>query len=83
MNFLVYLLDKQLRDHYMTLLLLGFYSVGKSLARSNVVISNVNVTISYEMKDQVYERSTASIESVLALSAGRINPKQFINELIY
>ena len=75
------------RTNLNSLFLLGFYSVGRTLGRQlqeqSFPLREVQIIIYYEMKDAQQIAVTASIESVLALSQGRINPDQFFNEIRY
>ena len=75
------------RTNHKSLLLLGFYSVGRTVGRQlkeqSFPLREVQIIIYYKMKDAQQIAVTASIESVLALSQGRINPDQFFNEIRY
>ena len=71
------------RTNHKSLLLLGFYSIGRQLQKYSVSVREVQIIINYEMKDTHQSIYTASMESVLALSQGRINPDQFFNEVHY
>ena len=75
------------RTNLKSLFLLGFYSVGRTVGRQlqkrSVPFREVQIIIYFEMKDAQQIAATASIESVLELSQGRINPDQFFNEIRY
>ena len=86
-NGVIYLELDGRRTNLNSLFLLGFYSVGRTLGRQlqeqSFPLREVQIIIYYEMKDAQQIAVTASIESVLALSQGRINPDQFFNEILY
>ena len=71
------------RTNHNSLLLLGFHSVGRQLQKYSGTFREVQIIIHYEMKNTQKIAVTASKESVLALSQGRINPEQFFNEVRY
>ena len=71
------------RNNHKSLLLLGFYTVGKQLPKNGFPFREVQIIINYTMKDAQQMSYIASIESVLALSQGRINPDQFFDEISY
>ena len=82
-NGVIYLELDGRRTNLNSLLLLGFYSVGRQLQRNSTPFREVQIIIHYEMKDTQQMVATASMESVMALSQGRINPEQFFNEVRY
>ena len=82
-NGVIYLELNGRRTNYNSLFLLGFYSVGRQLQKKEIQLREVQIIIHYEMKGTQSIAATASIESVLALSQGRINLEQFFNELLY
>ena len=86
-NGVIYLELDGRRTNLNSLFLLGFHSVGRTVGRqlqkNNAIFRKVQIIIYYEMKDAQQIAVTASIESVLALSQGRINPDQFFNEVRY
>ena len=86
-NGVIYLELDGRRTNLNSLFLLGFYSVGRTVGRKlqeqSFPLREVQIIIYYEMKDAQQIAVTASIESVLALSQGRINPDQFFNEIRY
>ena len=82
-NGVIYLELDGRRTNLNSLLLLGFHSVGRQLQRSGSPFREVQIIIHYEMKDTQQMVATASMESVMALSQGRINPEQFFNEVRY
>ena len=82
-NGVIYLELDGRRTNLNSLLLLGFYSVGRQLQRNSTPFREVQIIINYEMKATQQMVATASMESVMALSQGRINPEQFFNEVRY
>ena len=82
-NGVIYLELDGRRTNLNSLLLLGFYSVGRQLQRNSSPFREVQIIINYEMKATQQMVATASMESVMALSQGRINPEQFFNEVRY
>ena len=82
-NGVIYLELDGRRTNLNSLLLLGFYSVGRQFQRSGSSFREVQIIINYEMKNSQQMVATASMESVMALSQGRINPEQFFNEVRY
>ena len=71
------------RTNLNSLVLLGFYSTGRQLQRNSSPFREVQIIVNYKMKDAQQISVTASVESVLGLTRGRIYPDQFINELSY
>ena len=82
-NGVIYLELDGRRTNLNSLLLLGFHSVGRQLQRNSSPFREVQIIIYYEMKDTQQMVATAKMESVMALSQGRINPEQFFNEVRY
>ena len=86
-NGVIYLELDGRRTNLNSLFLLGFHSVGRTVGRklqkNNAIFREVQIIIYYEMKDTQQMVATASMESVMALSQGRINPEQFFNEVRY
>ena len=82
-NGVIYLELDGRRTNLNSLLLLGFYSVGRQLQRNSTPFREVQIIINYEMKNTQQMVATAKMESVMALSQGRINPQQFFNEVRY
>ncbi len=82
-NGVIYLELDGRRTNLNSLLLLGFHSVGRQLQRNSSPFREVQIIIYYEMKDTQQMVATAKMESVMALSQGRINPKQFFNDVRY
>ena len=80
-NGVIYLELEGRRTNLKSLVLLGFYSVGRQLKNNSIPFREVQIIVHYEMKDSQQIAATASTESVLKLSQGRINPDQFINEI--
>ena len=82
-NGVIYLELEGRRTNLKSLVLLGFYSVGRQLQKNSFPFREVQIIVHYEMKNTKQISVTASMESVLDLSQGRINPDQFLNELFY
>ena len=82
-NGVIYLELDGRRTNLNSLFLLGFYSVGRQLQRNSSTVREVQIIINYEMKNTQQMVATAKMESVMALSQGRINPEQFFNEVRY
>ena len=82
-NGVIYLELDGRRTNLNSLLLLGFHSVGRQLQRNSSPFREVQIIINYEMKNTQQMVATAKMESVMALSQGRINPDQFFNEVSY
>ena len=82
-NGVIYLELDGRRTNLNSLLLLGFHSVGRQLQRNSSSFREVQIIINYEMKNTQQMVATAKMESVMALSQGRINPEQFFNEVRY
>ena len=82
-NGVIYLELDGRRTNLNSLLLLGFHSVGRQLQRNSSTVREVQIIINYEMKNTQQMVATAKMESVMALSQGRINPDQFFNEVSY
>ena len=82
-NGVIYLELDGRRTNLNSLLLLGFHSVGRQLQKYSGTFREVQIIIHYEMKNTQHLSVTASKESVLALSQGRIKPEQFFNQVRY
>ena len=82
-NGVIYLELDGRRTNLNSLLLLGFHSVGRQLQRNSSSFREVQIIINYEMKNTQQMVAIANMESVIALSQGRINPEQFFNEVRY
>ena len=82
-NGVIYLELVGRRTNHKSLLLLGYHSVGRSLQKHNISLRQVKIMIRYEMKDIQQIVATATIESVLSLSRGQMNPDQFFSEVRY
>ena len=82
-NGVIYLQLDGRRTNLNSIALLGFYSVGRQVQKNSAPFREVQIIVHYEMKNTKQISVTASMESVLNLSQGRINPDQFINELFY
>ena len=86
-NGVIYLTLDGRRTNLNSLFLLGFHSVGRTVGRklqkNSAPFRKVQIIIYYEMKNTQQVVITASIESVLGLSQGKINPDQFFDEVQY
>ena len=82
-NGVIYLQLYGRRTNLNSIVLLGFYSVGRQVQKNSAPFREVQIIVHYEMKNTKQISVTASMESVLDLSQGRINPDQFLNELFY
>ena len=86
-NGVIYLTLDGRRTNLNSLFLLGFHSVGRTVSRklqkNSAPFRKVQIIIYYEMKNTQQVVITASIESVLRLSQGKINPDQFFDEVQY
>ena len=82
-NGVIYLELDGRRTNLNSLLLLGFHSVGRQLQRNSSPFREVQIIINYEMKATQQMVAIASMESVMALSQGRINPEKFFDEVRY
>ena len=80
-NGVIYLELDGRRTNHNSLFLIGFYSIGRQLQKSDNNLREVQIIIHYEMKDTQQMVATASMQSVLALSQGRINQDQFFNKI--
>ena len=80
-NGVIYLELDGRRTNHNSLFLIGFYSIGRQLQKSENNLREVQIIIHYEMKDTQQMVATASMQSVLALSQGRINQDQFFNKI--
>ena len=80
-NGVIYLELDGRRTNHNSLFLIGFYSIGRQLQKSDNNLREVQIIIHYEMKDTQQMIATASMQSVLALSQGRINQDQFFNKI--
>ena len=82
-NGVIYLELNGRRTNLKSLFLLGFHSVGRTVGshfkNTDFSFREVNILIHYEMKNSQEMTMTASIESVLELSQGKINSEQFFN----
>ena len=82
-NGVIYLELDGRRTNHNSLFLIGFYSIGRQLQKSDNNLREVQIIIHYEMKNTQQMTAKASIESVLALSQGRISQEKFFNEIKY
>ena len=82
-NGVIYLELYGRRTNHKSLLLLGFYSVGRALQRSNAPLYKVQIIIHYELKDAQQIVASATRQSVLLLYQGQMNPEQFFSEVEY
>ena len=58
--------------------LLGFYSIGMILQRTDVYCREIEIVIRYEMKVSRKVTARATADKVLKLSQGRLRPAQFL-----
>ena len=65
------------RTNIKSQLLLGFYSIGRVLQKSNTPFREVQIVINYDLKERQMVLSKAPIEKVLDLSEGKISSDQF------
>ena len=82
-NGVIYLELYGRRTNQKSLFLLGFFSIGRQLQKGRSNLREVQIIIHYEMKNTQQMVAKASIESVLALSQGRISQEKFFNEIEY
>ena len=61
--------------------LLGFYSVGSALNKSNTPFREVQIIIHYELRGDREVVMTAPVELILELSQGKLSPDQFFDKL--
>ena len=61
--------------------LLGFYSVGSALNKSNTPFREVQIIIHYELRGGQEVVMTAPVELTLALSQGKLSPNHFFDKL--
>ena len=61
--------------------LLGFYSVGRALNKSNILFREVQIIIHYELRGGQEVVMAAPVELILELSQGKLSPDQFFDKL--
>ena len=61
--------------------LLGFYSVGSALNKSNTPFREVQIIIHYELRGGQDVVMTAPVELILELSQGKLSSAQFFDKL--
>ena len=61
--------------------LLGFYSVGSALNKSNTPFREVQIIIHYELRGGQDVVMTAPVELILELSQGKLSSGQFFDKL--
>ena len=71
------------RTNLKSQLLLGFFSVGRTVQKSSYPFREVQIIIYYEIKESQQLVVTASVDKVLELTQGRIGSEQFFNEIEY
>ena len=71
------------RTNLQSLLLLGFYTIGRVLDNRNTDVRIVQVVIKYDHKGGQEIIMSQRINRVLDLSKSRINPEQFFNDARY
>ena len=65
------------RTNIKSQLLLGFFSVGRALQRTNTTCREVQVIIHYELKMGRQVFAKAPVNKVMELTQGRLSPDQF------
>ena len=65
------------RTNIKSQLLLGFYSIGRVLQKSNTPFREVQIIINYDLKERQTVITKAPIEKVLDLSRGKLSSDQF------
>ena len=65
------------RTNIKSQLLLGFYSIGRVLQKSNTPFREVQIVINYDLKERQSVLTKAPIEKVLDLSQGKLSSDQF------
>ena len=71
------------RTNLKSQLLLGFFSVGRSIQKSSYPFREVQIIIYYEIKESQQLAVTAGVEKVLKLAQGQLGSEQFFNEIGY
>ena len=71
------------RTNIKSQLLLGFYSVGRVLQKSNTPFREVQIVINYDLKEKQMFVAKAPVEEVLDLSQGRLSLEQFFAIIEY
>ena len=61
--------------------LLGFYSLGRALQKTNTSFREVQIIIHYELRGRQEIVMTAPVDLVLKLSEGKISSDQFFDKL--
>ena len=69
------------RTNIKSQLLLGFYSVGSALNKSNTTFREVQIIIHYELRGGQEVVMTAPVELILELSQGKLSSNQFFDKL--
>ena len=65
------------RTNIKSQLLLGFYSIGRVLQKSNTPFREVQIVINYDLKERQSVLTKAPIEKVFDLSLGKLRSDQF------
>ena len=71
------------RTNLKSQLLLGFFSVGRSIQKSSYPFREVQIVIYYEINESQRLVVTVGVEKVLNLVQGRLGSEQFFNEIGY
>ena len=71
------------RTNLKSQLLLGFFSVGRTVQKSSYPFREVQIIIYYEIKESQQLAVTAGVEKVLKLAQGQLGSEQFFNEIGY
>ena len=71
------------RTNIKSQVLLGFYSIGRSLNKTNLFFNEVHIIINYDNYNRNKEIITAPVNIVQKLSIGNISSAQFLNLIRY
>ena len=76
-NGIIRLEMKGRRTNIKSQILLGFYSIGRTLQKSSTQFREVQIVIYYDLKEMQEVLIKAPVEKVLDLSKGRLSSEQF------
>ncbi len=71
------------RTNIKSQVLLGFYSIGRSLNKTNLFFNEVHIIINYDNYNRNKEIIIAPVKIVQKLSIGNISSAQFLNQIGY
>ena len=71
------------RTNIKSQVLLGFYSIGRSLNKTNLFFNEVHIIINYDNYNRNKEIIIAPVKIVQKLSIGNISSAQFLNLIRY